>query len=229
MAQDKELRTIQLATDVFSGLGTEDSSSATLLRLISRYHELRANACRLDVEKDKLTELDTQFGLTQEEAIRELPIHGLHSGEAPERLEQLFSQIRVHSEQLIMLAGQKPKDTDTEVSAYMQDLTSENIRMIVVMFPSCLTETLGADGNPKAAIDFDLLRQALCDEMVEGRAERYELNWPGKRQALLNGTHPIAKTLRPVREESVDFDNTQNLFIEGDNLDALEVIEGRSR
>ena len=75
------------------------------------------------------------------------------------------------------------------------------------------------------AIDFDLLRQELSDHVVEGPQERYQLDWPGKREALFAANAPIAKTLRPVREESVDFDTTQNLFIEGDNLDALKLLQ----
>jgi adenine-specific DNA-methyltransferase len=73
----------------------------------------------------------------------------------------------------------------------------------------------------KYAIDFDQLRQELSTSVVDGPQERYQLNWPGKREALLTANAPIAKTLRPVRSESVDFDSTQNLFIEGDNLDAI--------
>ena len=75
------------------------------------------------------------------------------------------------------------------------------------------------------AIDFDLLRQELSDHVVEGPQERYQLDWPGKRAALFAANAPIAKTLRPVREESVDFDTTKNLFIEGDNLDALKLLQ----
>ena len=75
------------------------------------------------------------------------------------------------------------------------------------------------------AIDFDLLRQELSDHVVEGPQERYQLDWPGKRAAAFAANAPIAKTLRPVREESVDFDTTKNLFIEGDNLDALKLLQ----
>ena len=77
----------------------------------------------------------------------------------------------------------------------------------------------------KRAIDFDLLRQELSASIVEGPQKHYQLNWLGKREALLTANAPIAKTLRPCREESVDFDNTQNLFIEGDNLDALKLLQ----
>ncbi|WP_238929491.1 DNA methyltransferase, partial [Pseudomonas aeruginosa] len=93
------------------------------------------------------------------------------------------------------------------------------------MFPNCMTETRNAKGEPQKAIDFDLLRQELSDHLVAGSQERYQLNWPGKREALLAANAPIAKTLRPVRYGSVDFDATQNLFIEGDNLDALKLLQ----
>ncbi|MFD4779712.1 site-specific DNA-methyltransferase [Rhodococcus qingshengii] len=105
------------------------------------------------------------------------------------------------------------------------DLTDTNIDMLTKLFPSVVVETLDADGNPKNAIDFDLLRQELSDHVVEGPQERYRLDWPGKRAAAFAANAPISKTLRPVREESVDFDTTKNLFIEGDNLDALKLLQ----
>lgn len=105
------------------------------------------------------------------------------------------------------------------------DLTQQNIEKIRALFPSCVTEAQGSDGKTKLAIDFDQLKQELSGSIVEGPQERYHLNWPGKREALLTANAPIAKTLRPCREESVDFDTTQNLFIEGDNLDALKLLQ----
>lgn len=105
------------------------------------------------------------------------------------------------------------------------DLTVANIGKLAALFPSVVTETVDADGNPKRAIDFDLLRQELSGHVVEGPQERYQLDWPGKRAAAFAANAPIAKTLRPVREESVDFDTTKNLFIEGDNLDALKLLQ----
>ena len=112
------------------------------------------------------------------------------------------------------------------------NLTEGNIAKLAELFPNCVTEVVdenhGIDGNDekiKKAIDFDLLRQELSGAIVEGQIERYHLNWPGKREALLVANAPIAKTLRPCREESVDFDTTQNLFIEGDNLDALKLLQ----
>lgn len=105
------------------------------------------------------------------------------------------------------------------------DLTEANIDKLAELFPDVITETLDADGNPKKAVDFDMLRQELSDHVVEGPQERYRLDWPGKREAAFAANAPIAKTLRPIREESVDFDTTKNLFIDGDNLDALKLLQ----
>lgn len=105
------------------------------------------------------------------------------------------------------------------------DLTDANIEKLAKLFPTVVTETGDVDGNVKKTIDFDLLRQELSDHVVEGPQERYRLDWPGKRAAAFAANTPIAKTLRPVREESVDFDTTKNLFIEGDNLDALKLLQ----
>jgi adenine-specific DNA-methyltransferase len=105
------------------------------------------------------------------------------------------------------------------------DLTQANIERLAELFPSVVTETLDAEGRPFSAIDFDLLRQELSDHVVEGPQERYRLDWPGKRAAAFTANAPIAKTLRPMRGESVDFDATKNLFIEGDNLDALKLLQ----
>ncbi|SMX79173.1 adenine-specific DNA-methyltransferase [Brevibacterium sp. 239c] len=105
------------------------------------------------------------------------------------------------------------------------DLTDANIDKLAELFPTVVTESIDDDGNSKMAIDFDLLRQELSDHVVEGPQERYRLDWPGKRAAAFAANAPIAKTLRPVREASVNFDTTKNLFIEGDNLDALKLIQ----
>ena len=105
------------------------------------------------------------------------------------------------------------------------DLSQDNIAKIRALFPDCVTEAADDQGTIRLAIDFDQLRQQLSDHIVEGPQERYRLDWPGKREALLTANAPIAKTLRPARNESVDFDATQNLFIEGDNLDALKLLQ----
>jgi adenine-specific DNA-methyltransferase len=105
------------------------------------------------------------------------------------------------------------------------DLTGENIDKIAALFPEVVTEKEGEDGATVRVVDFDLLRQLLSKELAEVDAERYRLDWPGKKRALFKANTPITKTLRPVREESVDFDTTQNLFIEGDNFEALKILQ----
>ncbi len=111
-----------------------------------------------------------------------------------------------------------------KLKMHSPDLIEANIAKLAELFPNCVTETADDKSGLKKAIDFDLLRQELSSVIVEGPQERYQLNWPGKREALLTANAPIAKALRPCREESVDFDTTQNLFIEGDNLDALKLM-----
>ena len=112
-----------------------------------------------------------------------------------------------------------------KLKMHSPNLTQGNVARIRDLFPGCVTEAKGEDGSVKLAVDFDQLRQELAESIVEGPQERYHLNWPGKREALLAANAPIAKTLRPCREESVDFDTTKNLFIEGDNLDALKLLQ----
>src|SRR5690606_6906782 len=112
-----------------------------------------------------------------------------------------------------------------KLKMHSPNLTQENIARIRDLFPGCVTEAKGEDGSVKLAVDFDQLRQELSESIVEGPQERYHLNWPGKREALLTANAPIAKTLRPCLEESVDFDTTKNLFIEGDNLEALKLLQ----
>lgn len=112
-----------------------------------------------------------------------------------------------------------------KLKMHSPDLTQDNIARIRNLFPGCVTEAKGKDGSISLAVDFDQLRQELSEAIVEGGQERYHLNWPGKREALLTANAPIAKTLRPCREESVNFDSTKNLFIEGDNLEALKLLQ----
>jgi adenine-specific DNA-methyltransferase len=112
-----------------------------------------------------------------------------------------------------------------KMKMHSPNLTQENIARIRELFPGCVTEVQSEDGKPKLAVDFDQLRQELSESIVEGPQERYHLNWPGKREALLTANAPIARTLRPCQEESVDFDTTKNLFIEGDNLEALKLLQ----
>ncbi|MBQ2759293.1 MAG: site-specific DNA-methyltransferase [Clostridia bacterium] len=101
----------------------------------------------------------------------------------------------------------------------------ENIQKIGALFPNCITERKNADGEVEYAIDFDMLRQELSSVVVEGNEERYQFTWPDKKKSILLANAPISKTLRPCREESVDFDNTENLYIEGDNLDVLKLLQ----
>lgn len=108
------------------------------------------------------------------------------------------------------------------------DLAAKNVARIAELFPTSVTEVTEARGDEvtvKRAIDLDVLRQELADFAVEGRQERYQIDWPGKRAAASAANIPIAKTLRPARGESVNFDSTRNLFIEGDNLDALKLLQ----
>jgi adenine-specific DNA-methyltransferase len=112
-----------------------------------------------------------------------------------------------------------------KLKMHSPDLSQDNIAKIRALFPDCVTEAADDQGTVHLAVDFDQLRQLLADHIVEGPQERYRLDWPGKREALLTANAPIAKTLRPCRDDSVNFDTTQNLFIEGDNLDALKLLQ----
>ncbi len=111
-------------------------------------------------------------------------------------------------------------DLSDKLDLQTPDLVNENIQKIAALFPNCVTETAGGK-----AIDFDLLRQELNHKVVEGAKERYRLEWPGKREAIVTANLPTTKTLRPVPEESVNFDTTENLYIEGDNLEVLKLLQ----
>lgn len=100
------------------------------------------------------------------------------------------------------------------------DLVNENLEKLAALFPNCVTE--GIDGK---AIDFDLLKQELSYATIEGTKERYRIEWPGKRESIVKANIPTNNTLRPIRKESVDFDKTQNLYIEGDNLEVLKLLQ----
>lgn len=112
-----------------------------------------------------------------------------------------------------------------KIAAHTPDLVQANIEAIAELFPEVITEALDAEGNVTRAIDFDALRQQLSDHVVEGPRERFFLDWPGKRAATLAANSPTRSTLRPMIEESVDFDTTKNVFIEGDNLEALKILQ----
>lgn len=116
-----------------------------------------------------------------------------------------------------------------KLNMHTQDITDVNIETIGRLFPNCLTErVVGKDKNGKGiigkGIDFDKLRQELSKDIVEGTQERYQFTWPGKREAMRIANTPTNMTLRPDRESSVDFDNTGNLYIEGDNLEVLKIL-----
>ena len=100
------------------------------------------------------------------------------------------------------------------------DIVDENIEKIGNLFPDVVVES-----EKGKAIDFDLLKQELSKDIVEGNKEKYQLTWPGKKEAILTANTPTKNTLRPLREKSVDFDNTQNIYIEGDNLEALKILQ----
>jgi len=112
-----------------------------------------------------------------------------------------------------------------KLKMHTPDLTQDNISKIRDLFPGCVTEAADEAGKLRLAVDFDQLQQELSDSLVDGSRERYRLDWPGKREALLAANAPIAETLIPVRDESVDFDSTKNLLIEGDNLAALKILQ----
>ena len=101
----------------------------------------------------------------------------------------------------------------------------DNIKKIGALFPNCVTERKNADGEVEYAIDFDMLKQELSSVVVEGKEERYQFTWPDKKKSILAANAPISDTLRPCREESVEFDSTQNLYIEGDNLAVLKLLQ----
>ncbi|SMO82476.1 adenine-specific DNA-methyltransferase [Alcanivorax sp. DSM 26295] len=113
-----------------------------------------------------------------------------------------------------------------KLKMHSPDLSQDNIAKIRELFPGCVTEARDeATGKLRLAVDFDQLRQELSDQIVEGSQERYRLDWPGKREALALVNAPIDQALRPASEESLQFEATKNLFIEGDNLTALKLIQ----
>ena len=104
------------------------------------------------------------------------------------------------------------------------DMTAQNIEKIGALFPNCITETIDENGKPMKAINFELLKQMLSGDVLEGD-EAYEFTWVGKKAAIVEANKQIRKTLRPCKEESVNWDNTENLYIEGDNLEVLKLLQ----
>ena len=113
----------------------------------------------------------------------------------------------------------------THLKMHSMNKIDENIAKIATLFPNCVTEAKDENGEITHKIDFDMLKQELSHSLVEGREERYQFTWPDKKQAILTANAPINKTLRPCREESVNFDKTENLYIEGDNLEVLKLLQ----
>ena len=111
-----------------------------------------------------------------------------------------------------------------KLKMHSKDKTQENFEVLQKLFPNAVTETI-VDGEVVRAIDKDVLQQEINVTVVEGRDERYQFTWPDKKRAIISANAPINKTLRPCREESVDFDNTENLYIEGDNLEVLKLLQ----
>jgi len=110
-----------------------------------------------------------------------------------------------------------------------KNLAKDKFIKLAELFPNAITETIvgqDEDGNNiiDRAIDADILRQEIAEHVIEGREERYEFTWPDKRKSMLLANAPINKTLRPIREDSLNFDETENLYIEGDNLDVLKLL-----
>ena len=101
----------------------------------------------------------------------------------------------------------------------------ENFQKLAALFPNAVTETINADGEVVRAIDKDVLMQEISCTVVDSKEERYQFTWPDKKKSMLLANAPISKTLRPCRKESVDFDTTENLYIEGDNLEVLKLLQ----
>ena len=104
------------------------------------------------------------------------------------------------------------------------DMSEKNIESIESLFPNCITETLDENGKLKKAINFGVLKQMLSNEIVDGD-EAYEFTWVGKKSAIVEANKPTRKTLRPCQEKSVNWENTENIYIEGDNLEVLKLLQ----
>lgn len=114
----------------------------------------------------------------------------------------------------------------TKLKMRTQNKADENYKKLSELFPNAVTETIDeATGEVVRAIDKDVLMQEINTHVVDGKEERYQFTWPDKKKSVLLANSPIAETLRPCRDESVDFDNTENLYIEGDNLDVLKLLQ----
>jgi adenine-specific DNA-methyltransferase len=119
----------------------------------------------------------------------------------------------------------KKEEAMDKLNLKTKNFAEKNIDLISEIFPNVITEIKDKNGNIRRVIDFDILKQELMDEVVEGNKERYQLVWPGKKEAILAANTPIVKTLRPVKGDSFKWDETKNIYIEGDNLEALKLIQ----
>lgn len=114
----------------------------------------------------------------------------------------------------------------TKLKMHTPNKADENFQKLAALFPNAVTETIDeTTGEVVRAIDKDVLMQEINTHVVDGKEERYQFTWPDKKKAILAANAPISKTLRPCRKESADFDNTENLYIEGDNLDVLKLLQ----
>ena len=116
-----------------------------------------------------------------------------------------------------------------KLAMHTKSLADEKFAALAKLFPNAVTETMDENGSVVRAIDKDVLAQEINTHVVEGREERYQFTWPDKKKSKLLANAPVIASLRPCREESVDFDNTENLYIEGDNLDVLKLLRDCSR
>ncbi len=114
--------------------------------------------------------------------------------------------------------------TPDKLRMHTPDLADENFAKLAELFPNAVTEAVDENGRVVRAIDKDVLQQEINAHVVEGREERYQFTWPDKKKAMLRTNAPIAASLRPCREESVNFDETENIYVEGDNLDVLKLL-----
>ena len=115
-------------------------------------------------------------------------------------------------------------DKIDKLKMHTPDLAEDKFAALSAMFPNAVTETINENGEVVRAIDADILTQEINTRVVSGKEERYQFTWPDKKKAVILANDPVSATLRPCREESVDFDNTENLYIEGDNLDVLKLL-----
>ena len=111
-----------------------------------------------------------------------------------------------------------------KLKMHTQNLADDNFAALAAMFPNAVTETIDENGEVIRAIDAEVLAQEINTSVVSGKEERYQFTWPDKKKSVLMANAPIAATLRPCKEESVDFDTSENLYIEGDNLDVLKLL-----